>query len=155
MRNFLILVAAVAVLSSCANRKLQNAVSYEFHSLSMHKTGCYGTCPVYDLKLRSTGEVSLNAQYNLPFEGEHFGRLSKTDLATLLQMADSVNWSALEQDYLSGYSDLPATELSYSVDTLVYNLRFEYGYGPKHVEALSRALEQVVDTTQWFPLYSD
>lgn len=149
MRFPLILSLLVFALS-CA-KKTKITAQPHFGSISMHKSGCYGTCPVYDLNINGDGDLILHAHHFMEIEGEFHGKLSASDLSFLQSAANALNWTDFRSEYMSGLSDIPSTELSHAIDTTVTQLRFEYGHAPEALETFTRNLEMIVDTTSWVP----
>lgn len=42
-----------------------------FKTITLERTMCYGTCPVYDVEIRDNGEVKYNGKYFVEKEGPH------------------------------------------------------------------------------------
>ncbi len=140
---------------SCSKKNQPQQEAYNSWAIVMDKSGCYGSCPIYTLRIESNGKVELNAKRFLPIEGIFSGSLSGDDLNVLIEQTDNMQWSDYEQEYMTGYSDLPSTSFMYlnGVGDTFY-LCYEKGMPPIEISQLGKNLEIVQDTTFWIPMKS-
>jgi len=68
----LIYITVLLVLYSCAATK---NYTRDDILLSMKKSGCYGPCPVYEMKIYKNGFVKLIAEEYLDLKGEFYTKL--------------------------------------------------------------------------------
>ena len=144
----ILLIAGVAILGiSCKSRKVNKADKFY---LEISKTPCFGKCPIYTMSVNIEGDLSLYAKRFMTLEGHYTASLNKDSLVLLTEQIKYINWTELESEYLTGYSDLPATEVKYSEnpgDTTF--VRWESNRAPQQVLSLSSRLEVVQQSTNW------
>lgn len=90
--------------------KFGELVEYNEHPHDQHikkiklsATGCYGTCPMYDLEVNADGSMWLNAEmYNKP-DGNFFGRLNKEQMEEWRALNEYVNYNAIKGAFYNVY----------------------------------------------------
>ncbi|UOR05937.1 DUF6438 domain-containing protein [Hymenobacter aerilatus] len=76
------------------------------------KTRCFGTCPAYTATVYADGRVAYDGQDFVNLKGKHELRLPTAVINQALQRANKLHFSQLQNQYLSGVSDLPSTYLT-------------------------------------------
>lgn len=93
------------------------------------------------MELNGNGHVNLHARRFIDSLGLFERQLSKESLYNIVKNATTVDWKGLENEYLTGYTDLPSRIITYSPakgDT--FKVRFEEGAAPEHLEGLGKLL---------------
>jgi hypothetical protein len=73
--------------------------------LKLSATGCYGTCPIYDLEVNADGTMWLNAEmYNKP-DGNFFGRLNKEQMGDWRVLNEYINYNAIKGAFYNSYEN--------------------------------------------------
>ena len=139
------LILTILSLSSCSPLKSVENKEFVF---SIRKTECYGTCPVYEMKIYTNGIVTLNAERFMDIEGLHYSNLSKSELERLKQLFDDSEYFSLKEEYLGHVSDLPTTYTSYNNGKTIKSVMNYYG-GPESLHRLEDELEALVDKLSW------
>jgi hypothetical protein len=156
MKRFSLIVLITIAFLSCSKKASQSTNELTAWSITMYKSGCYGTCPIYSLKILANGGTELEAKGFMDIEGVHTGKLSQSHLQNLKLQIDSLNWSGYNPDYLTGYSDLPSTSFMFStVQGDTFYLRYEKGEPPLEISELGKSLEMIEDSTNWVPVILD
>jgi hypothetical protein len=155
LRNFSVLFA-VATLGCVARDthrlKLERP---SFDTVTMHRSGCYGHCPVY------TVEISYNGQ--VTFKGEdfvnHTGSTSVADLARLDQAIADIGFFSLREQYLSWedgcttwMTDNATVSILVSAGSRQHRVTYYYGCaidsGP-NIARLSQTIDEVAHARRW------
>ncbi len=172
MKNLFSLIAILALVTSCAtskNKANDNAESIkttspeskselaekpaeldEANLFATIKRGyCYGTCPVYELKIYSNGDATYHGIRNVELEGMHSGHISKENIAALIQKAKDINYLNMEDVYDNpGITDLPSTTTSIVIDGEHKEVKRRYGY-PTELLALEKLFDEIIAGVEW------
>jgi hypothetical protein len=68
-------------------------------AISLKRGMCYGSCPVYELRLLGTGEVIYRGEDYVKCTGEHRGRIEATDVFKLFVFAREIGFFQMEDEY--------------------------------------------------------
>ena len=155
MKNIFSLITIIALTASCASTKQSvfqenEAVNKPADLFSTIKRSyCYGTCPVYELKIYANGEATYYAIKNVELEGVYTGLVSKKCLYALSQKAKDINYMEMQDVYDNpGISDLPSTTTSIVINGDHKEVRRRYGY-PTELLAFEKLFDKIIASTLW------
>ena len=112
---------------------------------TMEKTSCFGTCPVYELKIYHDGWARLKGTAHTPYIGNYQLKLSPKDVLLVKKAFRDAGFFDLDEKYYANVSDLPTTYLYYHDGTQSKKVMDYYGAPPnlKQLEAyLATLLER-------------
>lgn len=155
MHKFLFLLFLLACLVGCGNSKKQVKAENQSFYLSMEKTPCFGKCPVYTLGVNEKGELNLNAKRFNDLSGEFEALLSDAELNSLVAHMQALEWSSYEQEYLTGYSDLPSTVLTFISQGDTTFVRYESDKAPQELMDVATQLENWKEEKKWKSLITE
>ncbi len=150
MKAFFVSISFVLLFACSSKKKVCDIRVEDQIYLSIEKTPCFGQCPIFKMELLDSSSLKFNAVRFMDVNGNFEGDLSRKSYTDLKELASNVNWNGLQKEYLTGYSDLPSTILSYSAidgDTTV--VRYESNIAPENVSKLGTRLSQIQKTTTW------
>ena len=79
-----------------------------FRKITLRRTPCYGPCPVYELTILGTGEVTYLGEAHVARAGVHSWRISGRRLERLAEAFERARYSRLEDHYTSReFTDAP------------------------------------------------
>ena len=79
-----------------------------FRKITLRRTPCYGPCPVYELTILGTGEVTYLGEGRVARTGSHSWRISGRRLERLAEAFERARYSHLEDRYTSReFADAP------------------------------------------------
>src|SRR5918997_5897033 len=79
-----------------------------FRKITLRRTPCYGPCPVYELAILGTGEVTYLGEAHVARAGVHSWRISRRRLERLAEAFERARYSRLEDHYTSReFTDAP------------------------------------------------
>lgn len=172
IKNLFSLIAILALVASCATSKdvskettgsikaeapagrteleEKPAQLEEANLFATIKRGyCYGTCPVYELKIFANGEATYNGIRNVEMEGMHSAQMTKENLASLIQKAKDINYMGMKDVYDNpGITDLPSTTTSIVMNGERKEVKRRYGY-PTELLALEKLFDEIIASTRW------
>lgn len=100
--RFLAFITAIALsISGCKTPKVANSNSANTDKvvLKMERTGCYGRCPIYQVTIHGNGLLEYNAVRFTEKDGQYTATLSKDDLRSVLDAAQSAKLFDMADKY--------------------------------------------------------
>ncbi len=116
--------------------------------ISMMRTACYGTCPIYNVQIYNSGRVQ--------YEGKNFvdriGSYHTTfDIASLQKLQDkirSINYFSFQDKYDSPITDLPSVITEVHLDGQVKKIEDRHK-GPKELDELYAEIDALLAEAKW------
>ena len=133
-----IFVFLVILYSSC---NLSSSSTYEIQKkliISLNKTACFGTCPVYKIKIYNNQSAIFEGIKFVEKEGSYNFKISKKEINTILNKAKKINFQKMEDEYIELITDLPTTYI------MINNKQIKDYYGaPKELKELEEIIENI------------
>ena len=82
-------------------------------SISLERTACYGTCPVYTLTIYADGKVAYKGENHIEQIGLYSGQLEKQATIALFAKISSYSWQLYPEKYPIDNYDFPQFHLEY------------------------------------------
>jgi hypothetical protein len=101
--------------------RLNPQYQYEFKKLSISSSPCYGSCPVFQIEIDSTGIIKFQGGIFNNRKGNYTGKIENENLELIQSQVDKVNWEQLKDNYW--------TEVT---DTQYFNIEMENKNGKKY-----------------------
>jgi uncharacterized protein DUF6438 len=102
LRNFSVLIAVAALGCAVRDTHELNLKRPSFDAVTMQRSGCYGSCPVYTVEISYNGKVTFKGERFVVVAGEHLGTTPPADLARLDQAIVDIGFFSLREQYQSG-----------------------------------------------------
>lgn len=118
-RPFILYVLAFALLSACAaSTSCQPTKGGQSPALLLQfqKSPCYGTCPAYEATIYQNGSVQFIGWEHVPVKDTVLLCLPRQQLLQLQTDIKQLNYMSLQDTYLSNWTDIPSTYLSFYQD---------------------------------------
>ena len=140
-----------AVLNKIIGDSLSNAeVLY-----SIEKTPCFGTCPVFEMRIYQNGEVIYRGVRHVEQIGVFEAQLSKTTMDLLAQQVLKSSFATLADIYPEhGYRipDFPETITHVRIDDQLRKVVNNHD-APRALIEFESLLMRIVDQLEWAPSY--
>jgi hypothetical protein len=117
--------------------------------ITLHRTMCFGTCPVYRITIYGTGEVVYQGYYFVRVKGPRTAYISQGQVRALVEEFAELDFFDLEDSYIVPATDLPSTILSLSVDGRSKTVDVYGGGAPPEFYDLVKAIEDAVTVHRW------
>lgn len=125
--------------------------------ITMERTDCLGTCPVYSIKVYLDGRVAFKGETNVAVSGTHAGLISQTDLNTLVADFLAIKYFSLQDSYTTKKQPDGTETIALDLPTTVTTFNFrgrtkkvvDYFGTPENVVALESEIDRIVDVHQW------
>ena len=154
------LSAVAMLLLGCAAAAQTRPTDLTITSVSMHRSACYGVCPVYTVEVLSTGEVRYDGQDNVKIKGHHTSHVPPDEFAFLVAAIGRVDFFSLHDQYMFAKDGCPRfwTD-SPTVDFVItrggQKKHASYYYGCRGLPIfqriiwLSDTIDDVASSAQW------
>ncbi len=115
----ILLPMTLLLLFSCNTQKVvtdPKALSEDEAIISMSKGACFGSCPVYTIKIYDKGYCTFEGKNNVDRMGKYGKQLSKDIYKDILAQFEESGFHTLEDYYESNIPDLPSVSMAYQKD---------------------------------------
>ncbi len=116
--------------------------------ISLEKTRCFGTCPVFTLEIYDDGAAILRGEENIHKIGEFRATLSKKQVKELVKAFRAKDFFGFEDSYTSSASDLPTTYLSFTDKEITKKIT-DYDQAPESLKELEAKVEAYIGILTW------
>jgi hypothetical protein len=111
--------------------------------IELKRTPCYGSCPVYTIKIDKNGKGLFEGVENVEKTGNFSFSISKDELIELENDFVQVDFYRLKNIYDGQVSDLPTTYITYNKDGNQKKI-MDYYDAPPTLRALENRIETLV-----------
>ncbi|MCL7986971.1 DUF6438 domain-containing protein [Sphingobacterium sp. lm-10] len=150
----LIILVSCVLLGSCmkpstnSNKKLD-----QISLITISRTPCFGTCPIYTLQIDKHCVATLEAVDHLPngLKGRYETNLPEKEWMKLIKKLEQMNYSSLEDTYGNRQiSDLPSVISSISYEDGDMKKIDDYGArGNQELSELYAYIDALIGTLDW------
>ncbi|MDR6673858.1 DUF6438 domain-containing protein [Xanthomonas sp. 1678] len=165
------LIAAFSLLAACSKTTAQPptyqnsapVTQEEVTSVTMHRSACYGTCPVYTVTIKADGTVEFNGDQHVLIPGKSKSFVAKSDYDYLVSSIDRLQFSTWKGQYIykedgckSVWTDNPTVDITVTGKKGKKHVSYYYGcrgfiLAPK-IDLLSKIIDDVAGTSKWIGL---
>jgi hypothetical protein len=138
----LLLLALLSLIKACTSSSARQSTGINLPSLPLlhlQKTPCLGTCPAYNAIIYEDGSISYVAfRRALAQDTLHF-TLTGQEVQQLQQKLQALHYKQLQNAYLTQWSDMSATYITF----------YEAGKEVKRVKHQEGGPEQLIQFQEW------
>jgi len=129
-------------------------------SITLERTACFGTCPMYKLTIDSDGTVTFVGERFTKTIGEATGKISPNDFRQFVSEFEKINYFSLPDSFLPGtpvcperVTDMPSANTSIRLKGKTKSVSHYHGCGDSGVlpklTALENKIDEVAGTQKW------
>jgi hypothetical protein len=135
-----------------------SAVPTDSAVVTLERTACFGTCPVYLVTASASGAVQFEGKSHVSHPGSAVGQIPKARLDSLLAELKAAGYFGLEEQYVPGSpacgnaaTDLPTVITSVTLDGRTKRIEHYRGCAsaPQALSQLEERIDEVLNTAQW------
>jgi PKD repeat protein len=120
--------------------------------ITLERTACFGTCPVYSLKINGDGSVIYAGVDFVQTRGIQETTISMDAVEQLLTEFEKADYFSLNDSYTSfGVSDMPSVNTSISMGGKTKAIKHYLGdlSAPEQLTELENKIDEIVNSAQW------
>ena len=144
MKKILFIVLLFS-LSCCSTHKDLLNNSFQLNSeedkeiiISLQRTACFGTCPIYKIEIFSDGSGIYIGTRFVENIGITKFNLSENQLELILMQAEAIDFANMKEEYSEPISDLPTTFIQIKDKKIK-----DYTGAPKTLKDLENLIDQL------------
>jgi hypothetical protein len=129
-------------------------------AITLERTACFGTCPMYKLTIASDGDVTFVGQRFTRTTGTAQGRISPNEFRRLVEEFEKINYFSLPDSFSPGtpqcprrITDMPSANTSIRWQGKTKSVAHYHGCGDAGVlqklTALENKIDEVAGTQKW------
>jgi len=126
-----------SIFLSCGLTKKTNTSEIEL-IISLQRTACFGTCPIYKIEISSDGSGIYTGTRFVENIGVTKFNLSETQLNLILTQAEAIGFTNMKEEYSEPISDLPTTFIQIKDKRIR-----DYTGAPKTLKNLENLIDQL------------
>jgi hypothetical protein len=161
MKRSLTALLLVSLVAGCAKQQVRAPIARKpsFDSVVMHRSACYGPCPVYTVHVSSDGAVAFEGEQDVRAIGRHKRMISESALIELSDAIEKAHFVALDEHYLFGpdgctewATDNPTVDILVTAGTSQHKVSYYYGCTVsvgQTIDDLSKAIDAAARTAEW------
>ncbi|SRR6266481_5874787 len=120
-----------------------------YESITLERTGCFGTCPIYRVTLWRSGKAELEAKRHLPKLGNFSGEVDLSDYARLCYALDRLHFNEFEADYRAAWTD-DSTAIVTATRAAGQKRVSDYGQvGPIELWTIQELIDGIRERVEW------
>jgi Domain of unknown function (DUF6438) len=147
------------VLVACSRKEPAGAVAPEGEpAVTLERTPCFGTCPVYTVAISRTGQVRFNGKHHVTHAGQAADTIPAARVDSLLAELDAAGYFGFADDYVMNSpacgmyaTDSPTVITSVNREGKAKVIRHDRGCSaaPPELSRLEQRIDEVAGTGRW------
>ena len=113
--------------------------------ITLERTACFGTCPVYKLSISGDGKVVYEGIRFVNITGTQTTQISQDKIKELVDEFYNIGYFALKDKYDAPITDMPTTITSIAIDGRIKKVGNYYG-APKKLDELENKIDEITDS---------
>ena len=150
--------ACVGYPATCSSVPEQTVPSLDV--VLMHRSACYGTCPVYEVELRKDGTVHFKGEQHVAVTGTRWGRATPRELDAVAAAVERAGFFKLRDRYRFTSdgcklweTDNPTVDIVVTRAAVTKHVEYYYGCSgfeaAERIDALATAIDTAAHTARW------
>ena len=120
--------------------------------ITLSRTGCFGSCPSYELEVHGDGTVFFEGRANVAINGPHRGSVSRDAVLQMVEAFRAADYFSLKDKYMWAVTDSATYTTSISVDgktkQVVDYVGVQVGM-PESVSKLEESIDRLAGVERW------
>jgi len=120
--------------------------------ITLERTACNGTCPVYKLTLHGTGLIVYEGRDYVKTKGRRTSKISEDKLKKLMSWFKEIDFSSLKDSYEENtVPDMATAITSITINDKTKSVRHNYGdlKSPSELTRLEHRIDKITNSIQW------
>jgi uncharacterized protein DUF6438 len=119
--------------------------------ITMERTACHGTCPVYKLTIQGNGDLTYNGQDFVQVKGKQTAGLSLAQIQDLVSAFEQAKFFTLRDYTHEDTTDSPSAIMSITLNGKTKTVNHYYGdnRAPPGLFDLESKIDEITNSKQW------
>ena len=120
-------------------------------TITLERTACFGTCPVYKLTITGNGTVVYEGRDFVEVKGEQTSNISPAQVQDLVAAFEQADFLTLTDYTEQKVTDLPYVITSITIGGQTKTVNHYYGddSAPQQLTDLESKIDEIVNSKQW------
>ena len=114
--------------------------------ITLERTACFGTCPIYSLVISGDGNVTYEGKRFVKTLGVQTYQIPVSDVEELVALVYQKNYFSLKDRYEFSATDLPTVITTVRVEDEIKTVENYGGAGPAQLHEIERKIDDVTDS---------
>ncbi|MBD2439547.1 DUF6174 domain-containing protein [Nostoc sp. FACHB-110] len=135
----------------------QNTQKLRSGTITLQRTACFGTCPIYKITIFPDGRVVYEGERFVKVVGKRTARISPQAVRKLVAEFDKLNYFSLSDNYQGGPTDQPSAITSLTIGKQQKTVNHYLGSpnASQALTALENKIDAVVNSQRWIGSKND
>ena len=146
--------------------KIEHPFPLSSLAIILRREGCFGTCPIYSIYIKGTGEVLFTGERFVEKVGEYVNTISREKVLQIYRFAQKIEFFEMKGEYKRGDSfELDENGMVQSYTTVITcigshsveinidgkskKVSFNNEFAPKTVLRLASLIDRSCDSKKW------
>lgn len=125
-----------------------------FKTITLSRSECFGSCPVYELTLHSDGRAELKAVSGLDKKGTFEGTVNLFSYGKLCYLMEQLRFTELKPRYEGNWPDAATVIVTASTGDKEYSVSDYSEIGPIELWAIQQTIDNIRHEIAWRPIDS-
>lgn len=121
-------------------------------TISLWRTGCFGTCPAYGVQIHGDGKVLYEGGGYVDVTGRHTYTIPKEQVAALVEDLRNMDLWSMERSYRAGITDSPTYTLKLQMGSQAHEIEDYVGEMvgmPRAISEFEDEIDRIGRTAEW------
>ena len=133
----------------CRSHDEADAKHHGVTEIGLERSGCYGTCPVYTVIIKSDGTFRYKGEHFVKRTGEHTGTVSLYAFNHVAQYVRDSGFMDLQESYTRMVTDNPTTFTTAVIDGKRKVVSNYADAGPSKLWAIEQLIDKLLLEAKW------
>jgi len=154
MKKYLLIVILLIILpiTGCGKNNTNISPNYDELIITLERTACFGTCPIYTLTIHGDGTVVYEGKDFVKIRGIEESIISQEKIEKLILEFDRADYFSLNDNYVEHtITDAQSVITSITIDGKVKIIEHYHGdlSAPETLSNLEDKIDEIANSNQW------
>ncbi len=161
MKRLFGLLPSLFLLGGCADdgKRDPPAEPIAFDTVVMHRSACYGFCPVYTITISSSGKVEFSGEQHVAAVGDFTKQIELSEIRRLSKSIGDADFFQLREQYryesdgcTEWWTDNPTVDIVVIAGDRQHRVSYYYGCTidvRERIDGLAAVIDEVGETENW------
>ncbi len=154
MKSFVLLFATAALLSCASTKHTDIVLSANNPVISIDRSACFGSCPVYSMTLRGDGYASYIGKMHVDRIGHYRAKVDEQTLQFLAAELKRIDYFAMKDNYDAMVTDVPTITVNCTLNDSTKTIVDRFG-APTELREFENTLDSVAKTIKWMKVAAE